>query len=174
MLPIEVIEDVAAQVSAYSAKANPVMPVLAALPPKPVTAQCVIEEARKQQIDVLRLVSILKTENGRVGGAVRAGSTYDLGPMGINTVHLDEFARVFKLTPAQTTYLLIYDGCFNVAVGAWHLRRRTNEVSSTDESSVYWYGIGRYHSRTPQHSANYIMRVHTNMRSLMAKANQNG
>jgi hypothetical protein len=62
---------------------------------------------------------------------------------------------MYGIPEAAVSTLLAYDGCFNVAVGAWLLRKRTNEAAGD-----FWYGIGRYHSAAKPDRNRYILRVH--------------
>lgn len=135
---------------------------------RPVTAECVVQEASRQKLEPWRLLAVMKAENGRVGTFRRnvgsSGETsYDIGPMQVNTVHLDELTRVYGIPRGQMAQLLAYDGCFNVSVGAWMLRTRTNEAGGD-----FWYGIGRYHSKTYTKSTPYILRVHSIMMNLVS------
>lgn len=174
MLPPEIIASVAAEASQMPKAEHMVLPAIPALPRRPVTPECIVAEAKKQGVGVEQLLAIMKEEAGRVGGAVRnTDNSYDLGPMGINTVHLEDISRVMSLSKGQVTYLLVHDGCFNVAVAAWQLRIRTNEVKSSDRSEIYWRGIGRYHSRTPDLATAYMLRVHTRMMQLLATGGRN-
>lgn len=132
---------------------------------RPVTAECFLAEARRQALEPWRLLAVMKTENGRVGAFSPNGDgSYDIGPMQVNTIHLADMSKVFGATPSQLAQLLAYDGCFNVSVGAWLLRKRTNEAAGD-----FWYGIGRYHSKTPSKSIQYILRVHRNMQEIVGR-----
>lgn len=135
---------------------------------RPVTPACIIQEAQRQQFDVLRVLAVLKAEGGRVGQYSRnTNGSYDVGPMQLNTVHIPEFAKLYGVSEPTMAQLLAYDGCFNVAVGAMVLRKRTNEANGD-----FWYGIGRYHSKTPAVSTKYILRVYSAMKNIVEKENQ--
>lgn len=134
---------------------------------RPVTEACVLEEAKRQHLEPWRLLAVLKAEDGRVGTFSRniganGATSYDLGPMQVNSVHLDELTRVYGVPRGQMAQLLAYDGCFNVSVGAWMLRTKTNEAGGD-----FWYGIGRYHSKNNTKSTPYILRVHSIMMDLV-------
>jgi hypothetical protein len=130
---------------------------------RPVTTECVLQEARRQSLEPWRLLAVLKAENGRVGMFRQsANGSYDIGPMQVNTIHLDELARIYNTPRGQLAQLLAYDGCFNVSVGAWMLRTRTNEAGGD-----FWYGIGRYHSKNGEKATPYILRVHSIMQELV-------
>lgn len=140
----------------------------APMPPwmKPVSQECVRIEAARQQLELVKLLAVLKTEGGRVGMARRnSDGSYDLGPMQINTVNLPDLVQQFRAPAATLVNVLINDGCFNVAVGAWLLRERTNQAGGD-----FWYGIGRYHSKKPEHAYPYILRVHKSMEAIVKKS----
>jgi hypothetical protein len=126
---------------------------------KPVTPQCVLEEAGRQSLELVKLLAVMKAEGGRLGEYSRnSNGSYDIGPMQVNTIHLPELSKTYGIPEAAVSKLLAYNGCFNVAVGAWLLRMRTNESAGD-----FWYGIGRYHSTTRPDSNKYILRVHAIM-----------
>ncbi|MEJ6002609.1 lytic transglycosylase domain-containing protein [Paucibacter soli] len=106
---------------------------------------------------------MMKTEGGRVGQfSLNSDGSYDMGPMQINTIHLKELSALYGITSPAMAQLLAYDGCFNVAVGAFLLRKRTNEAGGD-----FWYGIGRYHNKRSDLSARYILKVHQQMQSIV-------
>lgn len=135
---------------------------------KPVTPQCVVEEANRQSLEVVKVLAVMKTEGGRLGEYSRnSNGSFDIGPMQVNTIHLPELSKIYAIAPADVSQLLAYDGCFNVAVGAWLLRKRTNEAAGD-----FWYGIGRYHSSTRLASNKYILRVHGMMLGIVKTADK--
>lgn len=130
---------------------------------RPVTRDCFMAEARRQSLEPHKLLAVLKAEGGRIGTfRANTNGSYDIGPMQVNTVHLDEMGRVFKVHRSQLAQMLGYDGCFNVSVGAWLLRQKTNEAGGD-----FWYGIGRYHSKTQSKSTKYILKVHDIMQDIV-------
>lgn len=134
---------------------------------RPATVQCFYAEATRQSLEPIKLLAVLKTEGGKVGQFARnTDGSYDIGPMQINSIHLPDLSKEFGITQRQLAQYLAYDGCFNVAVGAWMLRKRTNESQGD-----FWYGIGRYHSKTPSHRNRYILRVHEHMTSMVNQIN---
>jgi hypothetical protein len=136
---------------------------------RPVTPRCVVEEAGRQSLEVVKVLAVMKAEGGRLGEYSRnSNGSYDIGPMQVNTIHLPELAKTYGIPPDAVSKLLAYDGCFNVAVGAWMLRMRTNEAAGD-----FWYGIGRYHSTTRPDSNRYILRVHSVMLGIV-NAEKNG
>jgi hypothetical protein len=113
-----------------------------ALPPSftsgEVPAVCVAYTAAKFELPSNLILSILKTEGGRVGMESRnTNGTYDLGPMQINTTWLPVLKR-YGIDRAK----LRDDGCLNVWVGGWILRSGLNSANN------WWRGVGRYHSAT--------------------------
>ncbi|MFK4705870.1 AraC-like DNA-binding protein [Roseateles asaccharophilus] len=135
---------------------------------RPVTVQCLQEEAKRQSFEPWRLAAILKTEAGQVGTfRLNSNDTYDIGPMQVNTIHLKKLSEVFGASERTLAQLLAYDGCFSVAVGAMLLRQRTNEANGD-----FWYGIGRYHSKTPDKSARYMLKVHRAMTDIVGEQAQ--
>ena len=131
---------------------------------RPVTPACFTEAARRQALEPWRLLAVLKAEGGRVGTfSSNTNGSYDIGPMQVNTIHLDELSRIYQTERSRLAQLLAYDGCFNVSIGAYILRKRTNEAKGD-----FWYGIGGYHSKTPSKSAPYILRVHGHMQDIVS------
>lgn len=135
---------------------------------RPVTPACFREAADRQQLEPWRVLAVMQSEGGRVGQfRANTNGSYDLGPMQVNTVHLPELSRLYQVPAATIAQLLAYDGCFNVSVGAYLLRKRTNEAAGD-----FWYGIGGYHSKTPSKSKQYILRVHDHMQRIVASSGQ--
>lgn len=124
-----------------------------AMPPniEPVTIACVVEAASAQKVPLAALVSIMSHEHGRVGHRTpNPNGTYDYGPMQINTIWLDEIRSVANVSEGQ----LLNDGCVNVLIGAWILRRRLIRAKGN-----VWTAIGTYHSFTKHLAAGYRRRV---------------
>ena len=134
---------------------------------RPLTKQCVVESASLQSLELIKVLSVLGWEAGRLGLYQRnTDGSYDIGPMQVNSIHLPDLARKFSRPQAEIATLLGYDGCFNVAVGSMMLRARTNEANGD-----FWMGIGRYHSKTPAKAARYILNVHAVMTEIANKEN---
>lgn len=130
---------------------------------RPITVDCVLAAAERQALDPLRVLAVLKTEGGRIGRFTpNPNGSYDIGPMQINTVQLSDLSKMYEVGPGKIAQLLAYDGCFNVSVGAWLLRIKTDEVGGD-----FWRGIGRYRSKNPSVANPYILRVHRNMKSMV-------
>lgn len=133
---------------------------------RPVTPECVVAEARRQSLEPWKLLAVMRAEDGRVGSfSLNSNGSYDMGPLQVNSVHLPALAQVFRVSASQLAQLVAYDGCFNVAVGAYLLRKSTNSADGD-----FWYGIGQYHSRTPIRSAQYMVRVNEYMQEIVAPA----
>ena len=101
--------------------------------------------------------AILKVEGGRVGQAVpNKNGTEDLGPMQINTLWLPELAS-YGITRQQ----LQHDRCVNILVGTWILARQLKDAKQMDGplERRLWWGIGAYHSKTPEHNVKYALKV---------------
>ena len=134
---------------------------------KPVTPQCVVQEAGRQSLEVVKVLAVMKAEGGRLGEySPNANGSYDIGPMQVNTIHLPELSKTYGIPQAAVSRLLAYNGCFNVAIGAWLLRKKTNEAAGD-----FWYGIGRYHSTAKPDRNRYILRVHRIMVSMVNAKN---
>ena len=118
---------------------------------------CVELAADKYGVPVSLVEAILKVEGGRVGQAVRnSNGTEDLGPMQINTIWLPRLAP-YGITRRQ----LQHDRCINILAGSWILARQLQTAKNMEgpvERRVWW-GIGAYHSRTPQHNVKYALKV---------------
>ena len=98
-----------------------------------------------------------------MGQAVRnSNGTEDLGPMQINTVWLPRLAP-YGVTRRQ----LQDDRCINILVGSWILARqlKTAKAMEGPVQRRVWWGIGAYHSQTPQHNVSYALKVWRALRS---------
>jgi len=118
---------------------------------------CVLLAADKYGLPVSVIQAILEVEGGQVGQSVRNGNgTEDLGPMQINTVWLPRLAP-YGITREQ----LVNDRCINILAGSWILARHlktAKNMEGTVERRVWW-GIGAYHSGTPEHNTEYALKV---------------
>lgn len=118
---------------------------------------CVQLTADRFGLPVSVIEAILKVEGGRVGQAVRnTNGTEDLGPMQINTIWLPELAS-YGITRKQ----LQHDRCINILVGSWILARQMKAAKEMEGPAHrrLWWGIGAYHSRTPEHNVKYALKV---------------
>lgn len=112
-----------------------------------ITAQalavCIFSAAQTYAVPPSVILGILHVEGGRVGQAVKnTNSTYDLGPMQINTLWIPELARHWRVSEKTALRMVRDDACVNIGVGAWILRTKMGETGSLYE------GIAWYHSAT--------------------------
>lgn len=102
-----------------------------------VPIECINRAAIEYHIPATLIVSVLKTENGRVGSAnLNKNGTYDYGPMQLNSSWL------FKIAPyGYTQQSLQYNPCVNVSVGTWIL---ASEIASSQDlwRGVRWNALG--------------------------------
>lgn len=88
-------------------------------------ATCIFLASQTYGVPPAVLVGILHVEGGKVGQQVRnSNGTYDLGPMQINTIWMPELARHWQVPQSTAKRWVRDDGCINVAVGAWILRKK--------------------------------------------------
>ncbi|PKU21977.1 Type IV pili [Telmatospirillum siberiense] len=100
------------------------------------------------------LWSIAQVEGGQVGSVVRnANNTVDLGIMQINSSNLPDLEAFYGVDRRLLATRLVHDGCFNIKMGAWLLKRRMVEAHD------FWVGVGWYHSHTPPLAIDYIRKV---------------
>lgn len=132
------------------------IPVPADIPHTPMTQECFMAEAARQNLSPELLLAVIRQENGK-HGQVRQNKdgSWDISYMQINTVHLAEFAKLTNRSQRDVLYLLAYNGCANVAAGAYLLRRRINEANGD-----IWKGVARYHSKTPSKGPRYAWKVY--------------
>lgn len=110
--------------------------------------RCIDLAAKAYKIDPLALHVIRKVEAGQPGTVSRNDNgTDDLGPMQINTIHLDTF-RGFGITYED---LRDNNDCKNVWAAAYlykrHLKAQQGNVAKA---------IAYYHSRTPKFATRYL------------------
>jgi hypothetical protein len=133
----------------------------------PVTTACILAASQLQNIHPMNIMTILRVEGGKVGEySENTNGTRDLGPMQINDrVWLPEIAEMhFNGNENAARYAVQNDGCYNVHIGAWILRKNIN---SADGDIIE--GIGRYHSRTPKYKKRYIAAFKKNFNELFGK-----
>lgn len=127
--------------------------------------ECVQLAADKYGLPVSLIEAILEVEGGRVGQAVHnSNGSVDLGPMQINSVWLPRLAD-YGITREQ----LQYDRCINILVGSWILASQL-KIAKNMEGPVQrriWWGIGAYHSRTPEHNMKYSIKVWQALRAAL-------
>ncbi len=121
----------------------------------PIT--CINQAAIEYHVPATVIVSVLRTENGRVGQANRnKDGSFDLGPMQVNSRWLTTLNRY-----GYTQHDLEYNACANVTVGAWIL------ASEIADGQTLWTGIGDYHSHTPYYNFKYQYQVKTTYAKLI-------
>lgn len=110
-------------------------------------AFCFEQAGAEYKIDPLLLKAIAIHESMLRPGTISGNSnhTYDIGLMGINSVHL----RDSNLIRAGYSSDVLLDPCTNVRVGAWLLRKKIERWGET------WWAVGAYHSETPERSQPY-------------------
>ena len=123
-----------------------------AIPPntKPVTTHCVVAAAQIEHVPLAALVAVMRTEGGTIGEAhLNSDGSKDFGPMQVNSRWLPRLAR-----SGISKQALKNDGCINVLVGAWILRRQMQQTPNQP-----WTAIGHYHSHTKGLSRRYQRKV---------------
>lgn len=117
-------------------------------------ASCLMLAAANYQVPAAVLVGIYKVEGGKVGQEVgNKNGSYDLGPMQINTIWMDELAKYWGVPKSTARRLVRDDACTNMGVAAWILRRHLQETGNLATA------IAHYHSRTPFHGGKYRRKV---------------
>lgn len=114
-----------------------------------VPIECINQAAIQYHVPATLIISVLKTENGRVGTASQnANGTIDYGPMQINTIWINQLKKY-----GYTREQIQYDPCINIAVGTWIL------ATHIAEGQTLWTGVGDYHSHTSDKNATYRHKV---------------
>ncbi|MDP9195821.1 MAG: lytic transglycosylase domain-containing protein [Pseudomonadota bacterium] len=133
-------------------------------------AACLVIASHTYSVPVPVMLGILQVEGGRVGLEMRnRNGTHDLGPMQINTIWMPELARHWKTDVRTVRRWVRDDGCTNIHVGAWILRRKIHEAGNLSG------GIARYHSGTPHLGRKYLGKVTRAMQRLgLLASNQTG
>lgn len=118
-------------------------------------ATCMLLAAQTYQVPPAVLIGIMHVEGGRVGQQVgpNVNGTYDLGPMQINSLWVPTLARAWQTDENHAYTLLRDDGCVNVRVSAWILRKKIKVAGSL------YKGIAYYHSKTPSVGSRYAKKV---------------
>ncbi len=114
-----------------------------------VPIDCINHAAIAYHVPATLIISVLKTENGRVGSKTQnKNGSYDLGSMQINSSWIPALKSygIFE-------YDLQYNPCINVEVGAWILSQGLAEGKSLTQ------GIGNYNSHTPTYNIQYSKKV---------------
>lgn len=128
-----------------------------------VPIHCINEAAVIYNVPATIIISVLKTENGKIGSASpNTNGTFDFGPMQINSIWLPSLAR-FGITQS----MLQYNPCVNVNVGTWILSQKIAG------SPRLWQGVGDYHSTTKIPNQQYRVKVAQIYQLLTAYLNSN-
>ncbi|MDP9897367.1 soluble lytic murein transglycosylase-like protein [Variovorax boronicumulans] len=111
---------------------------------------CLLQAASYHGVNPLILRAIVYHESRDNPNLVlrNTNGTEDLGLAGLNTVHLAELAR-YGIRREQ-----LLDGCVNMYVAAWHLRKQVSQYGNT------WTAVGSYHSKTPVHRDRYAKQIY--------------
>ncbi len=129
----------------------------------PLSPQCIVQAAQASHLPVAAIVGVLSNEGGKVGMVhINTDGSLDYGPMQVNSRWLPDMSK-FGITP----YMLTFNGCLNVWVGAWILRRYVDEAHGR-----LWLGIGYYHSHTVYRLQNYEVRVYQRLLAMGPAAAQ--
>ena len=121
----------------------------------PVTVQCIVREAVKQNLEPEAVWAILRQENGRVNKhSLNKNKTLDIGPMQINNGKMEKAIRELQ-EKANMSYSvfknrLYSDACFNVSVGAYVLRLKIDAAGSM------FRGMGWYNSANEPYFSRYL------------------
>ena len=117
-----------------------------------VPLSCIKTVAIEYHLPAALIISVLNIERGKIGMISKnKNNSYDIGPMQINSLWLDDLKRY-----GINQHDLQYDPCINVRVGAWILSKAI--ASGSDLLA----GVGDYHSHTPTNNASYNQRVRIN------------
>jgi soluble lytic murein transglycosylase-like protein len=105
----------------------------------PAHADCFDAAAQYHQVNpwILRAIAWTESHNQPFALHRNENGTTDYGLMQINSAHLDE------LKGYGVSSDVLMQGCPNVYVAAWHLKRQMLKYGNT------WEAVGAYHSKTP-------------------------
>lgn len=145
---------------------------------EPTTA-CIDHAAKVEAVPVVVIRTIMRTEGGHMGSKVgNTNGSHDLGWMQINdATWLDTLAKAeFHGNRRLAEYLLRYNGCYNVATGAWILRQYYDEAvdemgtphSVTGRAQRWARAIGYYNSHDKLLMHHYRMRAGRKLRQIIA------
>lgn len=124
-----------------------------------VPIECINQAAVAYHVPAKLIVSVLLTEDGKVGMAkLNKNGTYDYGPMQINTIWLNRLRR-FGYTQDD----IQFNPCVNVYVGTWILGQRIADTGNLP------YGIGSYNSYSLPQNYHYRSKVAENFNWLQKK-----
>jgi hypothetical protein len=111
-------------------------------------AACFESSARDHGVSAAILYLIAMQESGlRTGITHNKNGTFDIYPMGINSLHLPKL-RALGLDVQQ-----MLDPCQNIEAGAARLSWAVSKYGNT------WQAVGAYHSETPSRRDAYALRI---------------
>jgi len=114
-----------------------------------VPINCITQAAIQYKIPTTIIVSVLKTENGKIGTANKnKNGTIDYGPMQINSIWLKKIKKF-----GYSAHDLQYNPCINVNVGTWILAQKIAKHKAV------WLGVGDYHSHSYYKNLKYRYKV---------------
>lgn len=123
---------------------------------------CIEKASQEYSVPAPVIGAVYLTEKGKVGQAkpnytTRNGvsyvSSYDLGLMQINTVHLDTLSKSYGVDKRVVAHYLKNDACYNINMGAYLLRNHIERKNSI------WGGVAAYHSKTPSVGQAYLQKI---------------
>lgn len=117
-------------------------------------ADCYDAAAQYHQVNpwILRAIAWAESRNQPYALHRNLNGTTDYGLMQINSTHLEEL----KSYGVSTQTLM--QGCPNVYVAAWHLKRQMQKYGNN------WLAVGAYHSETPALRERYAIQIITILR----------
>ena len=135
----------------------------------PPTYECLYEESSRQRLPPVLILAVMKTEGGKMGQFQKNASngSYDIGPMQVNTIWVKKIAKMTNAPAEKVASALAFNGCWNLAVGAWILRSYINEANGN-----VWQGVAWYNSHTPKFGTAYAYRVEENLQRILAATKQ--
>ncbi|HGP3143665.1 TPA: lytic transglycosylase domain-containing protein [Pseudomonas aeruginosa] len=117
-----------------------------------IPQQCVVATIQRYQIPATLIVGILGQENGRVGTASRnSNGSVDYGPGQVNSIWLATLAPY-----GVTAKDLQWDGCKNLWVSGWIMRRCLNKFNNNA-----WMAIGCYHAGENPRTDTHVRRMYS-------------
>lgn len=123
-----------------------------------VPGVCIRRAAGYYHLSQRLFAGVLATEGGHVGEVHRnENGSIDLGPAQINSTWLPRLKRA-----GITRYMLLENGCVNIAVGAWILAQAMNGADPADPAG-WWKHVGDYNSHTPRFNRRYARLVWQNV-----------
>ena len=117
-------------------------------------AACMMLASQTYTVPPAVLVGIYKVEGGKIGQEVHnKNGSYDLGPMQINTIHIDGLAKKWDVDKTTAHQWVRDDACTNVGVAAWLLKGHLDRTGNLSTA------IAHYHSKTPSYGSRYKKKV---------------